>query len=92
MKSPEEFPPSIEACLQNAEKLIAAAKASAVPMTDSENNLRAGRFNFRGYTFSLCLVPEKFDMLGDSHLLYRETTLNCRVQERVSHIVKGWAK
>jgi AbiV family abortive infection protein len=31
MKSPEEFMPSIEACLQNAEKLIAAAKVSAVP-------------------------------------------------------------
>jgi AbiV family abortive infection protein len=31
MKSPEEFKPSIEACLQNAEKLIAAANASAVP-------------------------------------------------------------
>jgi hypothetical protein len=63
------------------------------PMTDAENNLGAGRFNFRGYTFFLCLVPEKFDMLGDSHLLYRETTLNCRVQERVSHIIKieGWA-
>lgn len=31
MKSREEFKPSIEACLQNAEKLIAAAKACAVP-------------------------------------------------------------
>jgi len=31
MKSPEEFMPSIEACLQNTEKLITTAKASAVP-------------------------------------------------------------
>jgi len=31
MKSFEEFKPPIEACLQNAEKLIVAAKASAVP-------------------------------------------------------------
>jgi AbiV family abortive infection protein len=31
MKNPEEFKPAIKACLQNAEKLIAAAKASAVP-------------------------------------------------------------
>ncbi|MGA9542746.1 MAG: AbiV family abortive infection protein [Candidatus Sulfotelmatobacter sp.] len=31
MKSPEEFTPAIQACLRNAEKLIAAAKASAVP-------------------------------------------------------------
>jgi len=31
MKTPEEFTPAIEACLQNAERLIAAAKASAVP-------------------------------------------------------------
>jgi AbiV family abortive infection protein len=33
MKSPEELMSSIEACLQNAEKLIAAAKASAVPVS-----------------------------------------------------------
>jgi AbiV family abortive infection protein len=31
MKSPEEFKPPIEACLQNAEKLIASAKATALP-------------------------------------------------------------
>jgi AbiV family abortive infection protein len=31
MKSPEEFMPAIEACLQNAEKLISAAQTSAVP-------------------------------------------------------------
>src|ERR1035437_1163654 len=31
MKSPEEFMPAIEACRQNAEKLIVAAKASALP-------------------------------------------------------------
>jgi AbiV family abortive infection protein len=31
MKSPERFMPAIEACLQNAEKLIVAAKASATP-------------------------------------------------------------
>jgi AbiV family abortive infection protein len=31
MKSPEEFTPAIEACLQNAEKLITASKATAVP-------------------------------------------------------------
>ncbi|MGA8086354.1 MAG: AbiV family abortive infection protein [Terracidiphilus sp.] len=31
MKSPAEFTPAIEACLQNAEKLISAAHTSAVP-------------------------------------------------------------
>jgi hypothetical protein len=31
MRSPEEFMPAIEACLQNAEKLVAASKATAVP-------------------------------------------------------------
>jgi AbiV family abortive infection protein len=31
MKSPEEFMPTVEACLQNAEKLISAAHTSAVP-------------------------------------------------------------
>jgi hypothetical protein len=31
MKSPEELTPAIEACLRNAEKLIATDKASAAP-------------------------------------------------------------
>jgi AbiV family abortive infection protein len=31
MKKPEEFTPAIEACLQNAERMIAAAKACAKP-------------------------------------------------------------
>ena len=76
------------------EKIDSMDRFNFTPMTDSRNHLVAGRFNFRGYTFFLCLIPEKMDMLGDSHLLYRETTLNCRVQERVSHIIKikGWPK
>jgi len=31
MKKPEEFTPAIEACLQNAERMIAAANACAKP-------------------------------------------------------------
>ncbi len=31
-------------------------------------------------------------MLGASHLLYQNVTLNCRVQDRLSHVIKikGW--
>jgi len=67
-------------------------RVNFTPMTDEGNNLVAGRFNFRGYTFFLCLLPKKFEMLGDSQLLYREVTLNCRVQERPSHVItiKEW--
>ena len=61
-------------------------------MTDQNSTLVAGRFNFRGYTFFLCLIPEKFEMLGDSHLLHQSVTLNCGVQDRLSHVIqiKGW--
>ncbi|MFZ3211983.1 MAG: hypothetical protein WA188_10740 [Terriglobales bacterium] len=74
------------------EQIDSMDRVNFTPMTDKADNLAAGRFNFRGYTFFLCLVPEKFEMLGDSHLLYREVTLNCSVQERSSHVIaiKGW--
>jgi len=43
------------------------------PMTEG-NNLVAGRFNFRATHF-LNLLPQKFEMLGHSHLLHREVSL-----------------
>jgi hypothetical protein len=66
-------------------------RVNFTPMTEGKN-LVAGRFNFRGYTFFLSLLPQKFDKFGDSDLLYRDVTLNCRVQERLSHVIKivGW--
>jgi hypothetical protein len=69
-------------------------RVNFTPMTDGANTLVAGRFNFRGYTFFLCLIPQKFDMLGNAHLLYREVTLNCNVQNRLSRVtrIEGWPK
>jgi hypothetical protein len=66
-------------------------RVNITPMTDG-NNLVAGKYNFRGYRFFLNLLAKEFDMLGTSHLLHRETTLNCRVQARLSHVIviKGW--
>jgi hypothetical protein len=74
------------------EQIDSMDRVNFTPMTDESNSLVAGRFNFRGYTFLLCLIPNKFEMLGDSHLLYREVTLNCNVQERLSHVIaiRGW--
>lgn len=66
-------------------------RVSFTPMTEGKN-LVAGRFNFRGYTFFLSLLPEKFDKLGESELLYRDVTLNCRVHQKRSHVIalRGW--
>ena len=73
------------------EQIDSMDRVNFTPMTEA-STLVAGRFNFRGYTFFLCLIPKEFDMLGDSHLLYRQVTLNCSVQERLSHVIeiKGW--
>jgi hypothetical protein len=73
------------------EQIDSMDRVNVTPMTEA-NNLMAGRFNFRGYTFLLSLVSEKFDMLGDSYLLYRQSTLRCHVQGRLSHVIsiRGW--
>ena len=74
------------------EQIDSMDRFNLTPMTNQENKLVAGRFNFRGLTFFLSLVPEKFDKLGDSDLLYRESTIKCAVKERLSHVIeiKGW--
>jgi len=66
-------------------------RVSMTPLTD-EQFLCSGRFNFRGFTFFLNLVPEKFHMDGDAHLLHQESTQQCLVQGRLSHVIsiKGW--
>jgi hypothetical protein len=60
-------------------------------MTEGKN-LVAGRFNFRGYTFFLNLLPQKFTMLEQSHLLHQKAKLKCKVQNRLSHVIdiNGW--
>jgi len=67
-------------------------RVNFTPMTDKANALVAGRFNFRGYTFFLYLMPQKLGMLGDSNLLYRGATFKCNVQDRLSHVIeiRGW--
>ena len=62
-------------------------RVNFTPMTEGKN-LVAGRFNFRGYTFFVSLLPQKFDKFGDSELLYRDFVLNFRVHERLSHVIK----
>lgn len=64
---------------------------SITPLTEG-TNLCAGRFKFRGFTYFLNLLPERFHTAGESHLLYQEVTHKCNVQGRLSHIihVKGW--
>jgi len=74
------------------ENIDSMDRVKFTPMTDEQNRLVAGRFNFRGYTFFLCLLPRKFEMLGNSQLLYQEVTLNYHVQQQLSHVItiKGW--
>ncbi len=76
------------------EQIDSMDRVNFTPMTDEKGRLTAGRFNFRGYRFLLILLPVKYEMFGDSQLLYRETIINWSVQQRRSHriVIKGWAK
>ncbi len=67
-------------------------RVRCVGRTDLAGNLVGGRFNFRGYTFFLCLIPEKLAMCEGSDLLYQQVTLKCQVKGRLSHVIeiKGW--
>jgi hypothetical protein len=66
-------------------------RVNFMPLTQA-NNLNAARFNFRGLTFFLNLLPQQFKMDGDSHLLHRKVTHNWDVKGRLSHVVSidGW--
>jgi hypothetical protein len=66
-------------------------RVNFTPLTQGDN-LNAARFNFRGLTFFLNLLPQQFKMDGDSHLLHRRVTHNWDVQGRLSHVVSinGW--
>jgi hypothetical protein len=76
---------------RTGENIDSFDRVSATPLTYGEH-LCAGRFNFRGYTFFLNLLPEKFHMDGESHLLYQDVTHKCMVQGRLSHVIylTGW--
>ena len=77
---------------RSGQQIDSMDRVNFTPLTDEQNNLVAGQFNFRGYTFFLCLIPERFQMLGDSHLLHQQVTLNCRVRQQLSHVIaiRGW--
>ena len=74
------------------EQIDSYDRLSCITLTDEHGNPVGGRFNFRGYTFLLYLLPEKLERLEESHLLYRHAILKCRVQNRLSHEIEitGW--
>jgi hypothetical protein len=76
---------------RTGEQIDSMDRVGFMPLTLG-NNVGAGRFNFRGYTFLLNLFPEKFHWDGASHAMHRKVTHNCFVQERLSHIIliQGW--
>jgi hypothetical protein len=76
---------------RTGENIDSFDRVSATPLTE-EKFLCAGRFNFRGFTFFLNLVHEKFHMDGDAYLLHQQSTQRCLVQGRLSHVIsiKGW--
>jgi hypothetical protein len=76
---------------RKGEQVDSMDRVNVVPLTYGQH-LCAGRFNFRGFTFFLNLLPHKFEMDGEAHLLYQEVTHKCNVQDRLSHIIsiKGW--
>jgi hypothetical protein len=57
-----------------------------------EDYIAGARFEFRGYSFYLNLLPMRFHKDGDSDLLYRNATFKCVLREQLSHIVtiRGW--
>jgi hypothetical protein len=74
------------------EQIDSMDRVGCTTMTQG-TSIVAARFNFRGYPFFLNLTSQKFELLGDSHLLHRDATMKCSVQGRLSHVVKikGWS-
>jgi hypothetical protein len=73
------------------EQVDSMDRVGMTPMT-LEQNLCAGRFNFRGFTFLLNLTPQRFHMDGEAQLVYRDVKHNWLVHNRLSHTIsfKGW--
>lgn len=76
---------------RTGESIDSFDRVSMTPLTEGEC-LCAARFNFRGFTFFLNLLAQKFHMDGESHLLYQNVTHKWNVQGRLSHLIsiKGW--
>jgi len=73
------------------QQMVSEDRVTITPLTQG-SNLNAARFNFRGYSIFLNLLPEVFGMHGDANLLHRNVTHNWRVQGRLSHavLIGGW--
>ena len=73
------------------QQMVSEDRVNFTPLTQG-NNLNAARFNFRGYSIFLNLLPQTFKMDGQSNLLYRQVTHKWQVHNRLSHVVSinGW--
>lgn len=57
-----------------------------------QDHIAGARFEFRGYSFYLNLLPMRFHKDGDFELLYRSATFKGVLRQKLSHIVaiRGW--
>jgi hypothetical protein len=74
------------------EQIDSMDRVNIIPKTDG-NTLAAAGFNFRGYRFFLNLLPQKFDMDGQSHLFYRDSQMKFQIHNSkgrllLSHEIK----
>ena len=76
---------------QKGQQMDSMDRVNVMPLTQGRN-LNAARFNFRGYTLFLNLLPRRFHKDGQADLLYRNVTHKWDVKGRVSHVVSidGW--
>ena len=77
---------------RSGEQIDSMDRFALTPRTFGET-LVAGTFNFRGYRFYLNLLPKKFEMDGESHLIYRDAQMKFQVhnykgRQLLSHEIK----
>ncbi len=68
------------------EQINSMDRVNLIPRSKGRN-LVAGEFSFRGFKFYLNLLPQRFDMDGQSHLLYRYAKLKFQVPDRKGRLV-----
>jgi hypothetical protein len=73
------------------QQVVSEDRVNFTPLTQ-DNNLNGARFNFRGHSIFLNLLPQTFKMDGQSNLWYRQVTHEWPVHNRLSHVVSinGW--
>jgi hypothetical protein len=72
--------------------VVAVMDSTGKLVMESILETKAARFNFRGYSIFLNLLPQTFKMDGQSNLWYRQVTHKWQVHNRLSHVVSinGW--